>query len=73
MVSCPLCAGAGFVWLEGISHHRAHWKRKGETEFAITTKRERFRVPCECERGDAWIEARRRGEELPADSDAPER
>jgi hypothetical protein len=38
--------------------------RKGEAARAIVAHRERFRAPCDCERGAEWIEARRSGEEL---------
>ena len=64
-VDCDTCGGIGFVWIACIRYSTSHWRRKGDPEFAIVTHHERFRCPCDCERGKEWIAARKRGEELP--------
>lgn len=61
---CEVCGDDGFVWIPCVRFSTAHWRRKGETEFAVVAHPEQFRCPCDCARGKAWIEARRRGEEL---------
>jgi hypothetical protein len=63
-VDCSACADYGFVWIPCVGYRLAHWRRKGEADYAVVTQREKFRAPCTCRRGRAWIEARRRGEEL---------
>ena len=62
--TCEVCGGDGFVWILCVRYSSSHWRRKGESQFAVVKHPEQFRCPCDCARGEAWIEARRRGEEL---------
>jgi hypothetical protein len=64
-VNCETCGDDGYVWLSCVRYSSAHEPRKGATaRRAVVARRERFRCPCDCERGAEWIEARRSGEEL---------
>jgi hypothetical protein len=62
-IACNVCEDDGFVWIPCVRYSTAHWRRKGESEFSIVKHRERFRYPCECARGSAWIEDQRRGKD----------
>lgn len=63
-MDCETCGDLGYAWIPCVRYSSSHVHRKGEAARAIVAHRERFRAPCDCERGAEWIEARRSGEEL---------
>lgn len=56
--ACESCAGRGFFFVHCVEHHRSHYRRKGESGFAIIVKKTKFKQPCDCLEGDRWLERR---------------
>ena len=53
-VNCKVCSNAGFIIQCGVRYVR-------QRDGTITTRIDKFRVPCRCEIGKAWAESKRDG------------